>query len=173
MCRRDSLGDEHLVTGADDEPRRRPVAASIGASIGAGGRHTGARSPASPATGGGVGERVGDQVDGLGRVAGEDDLVGPGADEGGDPGARRLVGVGAFFGELVSTPVDRRVGAFVEVTLGVEHLARLVGGRAGVEVDQRVAVTDGAREDREVGPDAGRLRVGERIDGHGLSLIHI
>ena len=133
------LGDEHLVAGAEREPVAVPAAATVGA----------------------VGEGVGDEVDRLGGVAGEDDLGGPGPDEPRDGLAGRLVGVGALLGELVGATVHGGVGALVEPTLGVEHLARLVRGRTRVEVDERVPPAHGARQDREVGPEAGQLLVGE------------
>ena len=138
------LGDEHLVTRAEGEP----VAVAAPTAVRA------------------VGEGVGDEVDRLGRVAGEDDLVGPRPDEARDGVARRLVGVGALLGELVGTAVHGRVRALVEVALGVEHLAGLVRGRTRVEVDQRVPPAHGARQDREVGPDPGQLLVGEGGGSH-------
>ena len=78
-----------------------------------------------------------------------------------DGRAGRLVGVGALLGELVRATVHRGVGVLVEPALGVEHLARLVRGGTRVEVDQRVPAAHGARQDREVGPQAGQLLVGE------------
>ena len=129
-------------------PRREPVAV-----------------PAA-AAGRAVGEGVGDEVDRLGGVAGEDDLGGRRPDEARDRLAGRLVGVGALLGELVGPAVHGGVGALVEVALGVEHLARLVRGRTRVEVDERVPPAHGARQDREVGPQPGQLLVGEGGGGH-------
>jgi hypothetical protein len=115
---------------------------------------------------GGVGEGIGDQVDRLGGVLGEDDLVGPCADEGSNRRPRGLVGLGALLGERVGATVRCGVETFVPVTLGVEHLARLLRGRARVEVDQRPVVTHGARQDREVGPDRGDLLLAEGSGRH-------
>ena len=131
------LGDEDLVAGADAE------AGSIRAG------------------GGGVAQRVGHEVDPLGGVLGEHDLVSAGADERGDPRAGRLVGLGRLLGELVGPAVRGRVVLLVEVALGVEHLPRLLRRRAGVEVDQRLPAPHGAAEDREVGAQ----ELGVQCDG--------
>jgi hypothetical protein len=56
----------------------------------------------------GVGQRVGDEVDALGAVAGEDDLPLGGADERADGGAGRLVAAGRLLGELVRPAVRVR-----------------------------------------------------------------
>ncbi len=48
------------------------------------------------------------------------------------------------------TAVDRGVVLLVEGSLGVEHLHRLLRGRAAVEVHQPPAVAYGAAQDREV-----------------------
>src|SRR3954468_12443254 len=103
---------------------------------------------------GGVGERVGHEVDALGGVAGEDDLaVVLGPDEAGDLGPGRLVEVGRLLGQLVRAAVHGGVVVLVEVPLGVEDGARLLRGRPGVEVDQLLPVAHGAGQNREVGPD--------------------
>ena len=94
---------------------------------------------ASRPGGGRVAHRVGDQVQPLGRALGEHDLAGIRADERRDPHPGALVGVGGLLAEQVRAAVSRRVVHRVEVTLGVEHLARLVRGSAGVQVDQRPA----------------------------------
>ncbi len=135
------LGDEHLVARAQGEPR----------------------AGASPATGGGVGERVGREVQALGRVLGEHHLVVPRPDERRDGRPRPLVELGALLGQLVRAAVDRRVVPLVELPLGVEDDERLLRGGPGVEVHQRFPVTNGALEDREVGPDADQLLVRERL----------
>ena len=101
----------------------------------------------------GVGQRVGDEVDALGAVAGEDDLPLRRTDERADGGAGGLVGAGRLLGELVGSPVRRGVDVLVEPALGVEHLARLLRGGPGVEVDQPLPVPHGAGQDREVRPD--------------------
>ena len=101
----------------------------------------------------GVGQRVGDEVDRLGGVAGEDDLPLRRPDEGADGGAGGLVGARRLFGELVRTPVGGCVDVLVEPAFRVEHLARLLRRGPGVEVDQPLPVPDGAGQDREVRPD--------------------
>ena len=84
------------------------------------------RSPCPPPPPcGAVGEGVGDEVDRLGGVAGEDDLGGPRPDEPRDGLAGRLVGVGALLGELVGAPVHGGVGALVE-----RHARRRAPGAA-------------------------------------------
>ncbi len=123
------LGDDDLVAGADPE--------TLG--VGAGGR--------------GVAHRIGHEVDALGGVLDEDDLVGRSADERSDPGAGGLVEVGRLLGKLVRSAVHGRVVPRVELALGVEHLQRLLRRRSGVEIDQRVPVAHGTTQDREVRPD--------------------
>ena len=70
---------------------------------------------------------VGDQVEGLRRVADEDDLaMARRSDEGGDRHARGLVagvGIGA---ELVQPAMDVRVVVGVRVGHGVDDVARLL-----------------------------------------------
>ncbi len=141
------LGDQHLVTGADAEP------------------------PGPGPGSGGIAHRIGDQVQCLGRALGEHDLAGLGADEGGNPGARALVGVGCLLAEQVRAAVRRRVVRGVELALGVEHLARLVRGGAGIQVDQRVAAAHGPGQDGEVRPHRGHVECGraERIRRRGTA----
>ena len=52
---------------------------------------------------------IGDQVDGLGRVLGEHQLIGIGADERRDVGAALLVGVGGLLHQLVCTTMHGTV----------------------------------------------------------------
>ena len=102
-----------------------------------------------------VGSAPGDrhQIQGLSRVADEDDLLGAiGADEAADAFACRLVRVGGFDAQGVHAAVHVGVGGGVEVDQRVDHLARLLGGGRVVEVDQPPAV-DLALKDREVGAD--------------------
>src|SRR4029077_14193797 len=95
-----------------------------------------------------------DQVDGLRRALGEDDLLAlPGPDEGAHLVARALVELRRLLTQGVDRPVNVRVRALVEETDGVEHLARLLGGRCGVEVDEPPA-PDRARQDWKVRADA-------------------
>ena len=66
--------------------------------------------------------RLGDEVERLGGVLGEHDLVGvAGVDEAGDLGPGGLEGVGGLGGEAVGAAVDRRVGRLVEARHRVDH----------------------------------------------------
>ena len=98
-------------------------------------------------------ERVGHQVDRLGRVLGEHDLARVRAEERGHLGPRALVDLGALLAEQVRASVGGAVVQLVERALGVQDLDRLLRGGAGVQVDQRVAVADRPGQGREVGPD--------------------
>ena len=88
----------------------------------------------------GPGDDVGDQVERLGGVLGEDDLgaVG-GVDERGDLVARALVQRGRLLGEHVDAAVHVGVVPRVVVVDRVEDLPRLLRGRGVVEVDQRLS----------------------------------
>jgi hypothetical protein len=138
------LGDEDLVAGAQREAVTVTAAATRCA----------------------VGEGVGDEVDGLGGVAREDDLRGTGTDERGDRRSGVLVGVGALLGELVRSAVNSRVGVLVEVSarrrapaVACARWRRSRGRPAGAPAHR-------ARQDREVGPDPGQLLVGEGGGAH-------
>ena len=97
--------------------------------------------------------RDGHQVQGLGRVAHEDDLFGVlGADEASDAFARGLVGVGGFDAQGVDATMNVGVGVGVEVDERVDDLLRLLGGRGVVEIDQPPAI-DLPLQDGEVGAD--------------------
>ena len=99
--------------------------------------------------------RVGDEIDRLGGVLGEDDLVGTRRiDEAGDRVAAVFVGVGGLAGEPVRAAVDRCVRLLEERRHGVDDLTWLLGRVARVEVHDRRAV-DLAAEDRELLADRG------------------
>ena len=105
---------------------------------------------------------VGDQVDRLGGVAGEDDLArARRADEVGDLRAGRLVGRGRLLGDGVDAAVDVGRIAAVVVVDRVDHLPRLLAGGGRVEVGEG-PTPEVALEDREVGADGERI---ERLDG--------
>ena len=114
------------------------------------------------------GEPERDQVDPLGRRLGEHDLVRRGgAEERGDLGPGALVDLGGLLAEQVGAAVRGGVVPLVVLPLGVEHDGRVLRGRPGVQVDQRLAVPHGPGQDREVLPD--RLDVErDRPDGHPL-----
>jgi hypothetical protein len=112
----------------------------------------------------GAAPRAGDQVQRLGRVLGEDHLVGGGCvDQAGDCCSGTFVRLGRFTGEPVRAAVDRSVGVLEELGHRIDHPARLLRRVAGVEVDERLTV-DLTGEDREL--LAHRLQV----ERHGLIL---
>ena len=117
--------------------------------------------------------RVGDQVDRLGRVAGEDDFVGSiGADEASDLAARPLVRVGRLLGQRMDPAVDVGVVALVIVHQRLDHAARLLRRRRVVQIHKRFAMHD-PRQNREIPPDSLHvewgheppLRAGEGVGG--------
>ena len=69
-------------------------------------------------------QHIRDQVERLGGVLGEHQLVGVGADERRDVGAALLVGVGGLFHQLVRAAVHPAVGGDQKLALGVQHLQR-------------------------------------------------
>ena len=86
-------------------------------------------------------ERVGDQVDGLSGVAGEDDLFrARRVEEGADFLARALVGFGRGVGEVVQAAVHIGVFGGIGVLEAVEHRLRLLRRGRVVEIDERLAV---------------------------------
>ena len=129
--------------------------------------------------------RVGDEVDRLGRVAGEDDLVAVGrVDEPGDLGPRPLVCGRRLLADRVDAAMDVGVVLAVVVVDGIDDDARLLARRRRVEVDQRVPVDlaargsgsrRGSRTGRAVprrGSEVSVIGVGARLAGglHGLEL---
>ncbi len=95
-------------------------------------------------------EGVGDEVDRLGGIAGEDDLLRPlGVEERPHLLARALIGLGRGIGEEMQAAMH--VGVFRGVGLldAVEHRPRLLRRGGVVEIDERLAV-DRHGEDREV-----------------------
>ncbi len=106
---------------------------------------------------------VGHQVDGLGRVAHEDDLVPIGVQEARRRRPRRLVGGGGLLAGRVDAAMD--VGRVPgEVALdGVDDDARLEACRRRVEVGQPPTV-EVTLELREVGPDGDGIEGAD--DGH-------
>jgi len=107
-------------------------------------------------------ERVCREVQSLGRVLGEHDLV-PirRTDERRNLVARTLVGLGRLRTQLVHRPCHVGVVVCVVVRDRVDDDLRLLRGVRRVEVHQRQVSRQPARQDREVTPDA----VGERIQG--------
>ena len=93
---------------------------------------------------------VGDQVDGEGGAAAQDQLVGAHAQEAGKLAAGRFVGLGGLGAQGVHGAADVGVVPAVEIVLGSDHRQRLLRGVGVVEVQQRLAV-DLALQQREVG----------------------
>ena len=99
-------------------------------------------------------EGVGHEVDGLGGVAGEDDLfLARCVEEGAHLLARVLVGLGRGIGEIVQTAVHVGVFGRVGVLEAIEHGLRLLRRGGVVEVDERLAV-DLHGEDGKILADA-------------------
>ncbi len=99
-------------------------------------------------------ERIGDEIDRLGGVAGEDDFLGARrVEEGAHLLAGALVAFGRGIGEVMQAAMH--VGVFRGVGLldAVEHRLRLLRGSGVVEIDQRLAI-DLHAENREILADA-------------------
>ena len=104
-----------------------------------------------------VAQRIRHQVDRLGGVLGEDQLVGIGADEGRDVVAPLFVGVGGLLHQLMGATVHGPVRGGQERPLGVEHLQRPLRRRAGIQVGQLISTAHDPAQDREVRADPGHL----------------
>jgi hypothetical protein len=86
-------------------------------------------------------EGVGDEVDGLGGVAGEDDFfLAGGIEEGAHLLARVLIGLGRGVGEVMQSAMH--IGVFGGVGAGepLQHRVRLLRRGGVVEIDERLAV---------------------------------
>ena len=113
-------------------------------------------------------ERVGDQVDGLGGVAGEDDLFrARRVEEGADFLARALVGFGRGVGEVMQAAVHIGVFGGVGMLEAVEHRLRLLRRGGVVEIDERLAVNRHG-EDRKILADAADV-----IGAVGDGFVHV
>ncbi len=109
----------------------------------------------------GAAPALGDQIDGLGRPAHEDDFArAGGVEEALDLTARSFVGLGGAHAQLVHAAVD--VGAIppVEMVHRTQHRLGLLGRRSVVEVDQRMAV-DFLAQAGEVRADRIDVEVGD------------
>ena len=105
---------------------------------------------------------VGDEVDRLGRAAGEDHLaLGRRVDERGDRAPGALVALRGALCEPVDAAMDVRVLVLVERAHPVEHLPRLLRRRRRVEIRERLAV-DLLLEEREVGAKRGGIEGARR-----------
>ena len=86
-------------------------------------------------------ERIGDEVDGLGRIAGEDDLfLAPGIEERRYFFARAFISLGRLVGEVVQSAMHVGVLRGVGLLNPVENRTRLLRRRSVVEIHQRFAV---------------------------------
>jgi hypothetical protein len=122
-------------------------------------RVTRADIPAAPA--------VGDQVDGLGRVAGPHDLVGGRrVDEPCDPGTGALVLLRRPLADLVDGAVHVRVVLAVVAVHRLYDGARLLAGGGRVQVDQPLPVRT-LLQDREVGREGARVQRTARVGARG------
>src|SRR5215204_5877503 len=96
---------------------------------------------------------AGDEVDRLGGVAREDDLVVTGgADEARDIITYTLVGSGRLLGERVNATMDIGIGGLVVVNERLDHLSRLLRGGGVVEIDETAPV-DASRQDGKIRTD--------------------
>ena len=99
-------------------------------------------------------ERVGDQIDRLGGVSGEDDLfLALGIEKGAHLLARALVGIGRGVGEVMQAAMHVGIFGGIGVLEALEHCLRLLRRGGVVEIDERLAI-DLHREDREIRADA-------------------
>ena len=91
-------------------------------------------------------EGVGDEIDRLGGVAGEDDLfLALGVEERRHLVARALVGLGRLVGEIMQAAMHIGVLRRVGLVQAIEHRLRLLRRGGVVEIDQRLAVNLHAR----------------------------
>ena len=107
---------------------------------------------------------VRDQVDRLGRVAGEHDLGGrPGADEAREAPARIFVRGGRLLGDRIDPAMDVGIVAAVVAIHRVQDRFRLLGRGGAVEIDQRALPR--LPEDRELSSQRARIERPAGNDG--------
>ena len=100
-------------------------------------------------------EGVGDEIDGFGGIAGEDDLfLASGVEKRADLVARALIGLGRRVGEVMQAAMDVGIFGSIGVIEAVENGSGFLRGGGVVEIDQRLAVNR-QREDRKILADAG------------------
>ena len=103
----------------------------------------------------------GDQIDGLGRTAHEDDFAGiTGTHKVRHVAPRVLIGHGCLSRKVVHAAVHVGVGLAVAASLGLDHHLRLLRRGRTVQVDQQLAIRR-QRQRREV--PANRLDVERRL----------
>jgi hypothetical protein len=122
---------------------------------------TGAIEPVVP-------QHIRQQVEALGGVLDEYQLVGIGADELGDVGAALLVGVGRLLHQLVRAAVHSTIACQQELAFGVEHLQGPLRGGTRIQVGQLISAAHYPFEDGEVRPDLPNIHCGltSLRDGH-------
>src|SRR5260370_14353097 len=105
--------------------------------------------------------RVRDQVDGLGRAAGVDDLLGRcGVDESADLFAGGLIALGRLLGDVIRGSVDVRVEVFEVVHHRAGYLPRPLCRVGGIEI------RDARLEDGEVLADRGDVEPASAVGAH-------
>ncbi len=99
-----------------------------------------------------------DQIDPLGRAAGEHDLVRPGPNEAGDGGARRLERQRHVGRAAIDAAMHGRIIARITVGDGVDHRLRLLRRRRRVEIGPAFG------QCREIGTMPGDHRIGGGVE---------
>ena len=113
-------------------------------------------------------ERVGHEIDRLGRTARKNDLVDrTGIEKTAHILTRFLEFLGGFIGQGVKAPVHIGVGGTIDAGHALDDEFRLLGRGRIVQIDQRPAI-DLALQDREFGADGVDVQGGGnlRLDGH-------
>ena len=107
-----------------------------------------------------VTEGVRREIEAFRRVLGEDDVFRARTDKACDGCPRAFVRICCFFCQLVSAPVNRRVGRLVKGPLCVEYGRGLLAGRGAIEIDQRPIPTHGPFQDGKVLTEPGDVQHG-------------
>ena len=107
-----------------------------------------------------VTEGVSREIEALRRVLGEDDVFRARTDKACDGCPCAFIRIGCFFCQLVSTPVNHRVGRLVIGALCIEYGEGLLAGRGTIEIDQRPIPTHGPFQDGKVLTEPGHVQHG-------------
>ncbi len=108
--------------------------------------------------------RIGDQVDGGGRIGGEDGLLGSRPEPVRDPRPRPLVQIRGLDRERIHAAMDRRSRLGVVAGHRIDHRLRRLRGGGRIQIRDRVAV-DRPAQHRELGRDVREPR-NSRRDRH-------
>ena len=114
---------------------------------------TGPHGPVEPI----VAQHIRHQVERLGGVLGEHQLIGIRTDERSDVRAALFIGIGSLFHQLMRTTVHPAVGRDQKLALGVEHLQRALRRGTGIQIRQLASPAHDAAQDREISPDRGQV----------------